>query len=220
MEVELYNNYDMKNLIIIGAGNIGKIVCEYARQMKEYQTEWLIGGYLEFDGKEVARDQNYPEIIGTVEDYQPKANDVFVCSYAAVADREKSVQIIESKGGVFINVIHPTANILSTNKMGVGNIIGAFTTLSVNTVVGNHCIVQDHCNVGHDCVIGDFSHLYVGNIVCGINTLGTKVTLYTGSVIYPKFKVGDNSVVGAGSVVMRAVKADATVMGNPAKKLE
>ena len=39
-------------------------------------------------------------------------------------------------------------------------------------------------------------------------------------VVYPKLKVGDNAVVGAGSVVMRAVKPDTTVMGNPAKKME
>lgn len=210
----------MKNLIILGAGNIGRIVYEYVRLMKEYQTEWNISGYLEFADKKVVADPNYPAIIGTIEDYQPQSDDVFVCSYAAVSDREKSVRIIESKGGAFVNVIHPTANILSTNKMGVGNVIGAFTTLSVNTEVGNHCIVQDHCNVGHDCVLGDFTHLYVGNIVCGINTLGSKVTLYTGSVIYPKFKIGDNAVVGAGSIVMKAVKPDTTVMGNPAKNLE
>ena len=155
----------MKKLIIIGAGNIGKIVCEYARLMKEYKTEWDIAGYLEFADKEVNADPAYPAIIGTIEDYQPKADDVFVCSYASVEDREKSVTILEAKGAQFVNIIHPSANILSTNKMGVGNVIGAFTTLSVNTTIGNHCVIQDHCNIGHDCVIGDFTHLYVGNIV-------------------------------------------------------
>lgn len=210
----------MKKLIIIGAGNIGKIVCEYARLMKEYKTEWDIAGYIEFADKEVVADPAYPAIIGTIEDYQPQADDVFVCSYASVEEREKSVTIMEGKGAQFVNIIHPTANILSTNKMGVGNVIGAFTTLSVNTTVGNHCVIQDHCNVGHDCVIGDFTHLYVGNIVCGINPVGRKATLYTGSVVYPKLKIGDNATVGAGSVVMRGVKADTTVMGNPAKKLE
>lgn len=210
----------MKNLIIIGAGNIGKIVYEYARLMKEYKTEWDITGYLEFAGKDVTADSAYPAIIGTIEEYQPKDHDVFVCSYANVEEREKSVQLLEAKGAKFVNIIHPTVNILSTNKMGVGNVIGAFTTLSVNTTIGNHCVIQDHCNIGHDCVIGDFTHLYVGNIVCGINPVGRKVTIYTGSVVYPKLKVGDNAVVGAGSVVMRAVKPDTTVMGNPAKKLE
>lgn len=210
----------MKHLVIIGSGNMGKIVFEYARLMKEYNTEWDIVGFLEFADKEVEADSAYPAVIGTIEDYQPKTDDVFVCSYASVAEREQSVTILESKGAKFINVIHPTANILSTNKIGVGNVIGAFTTLSVNTTIGNHCVIQDHCNVGHDCIIGDFSHLYVGNIICGINTVGSKVTFYTGSVVYPKLKVGDSATIGAGSVVMRAIKPETTVIGNPAKKIE
>ena len=209
----------MKRLIIIGAGNIGKIVCEYAKLMKEYKTKWDIAGYLEFADKEVMPDEAYPAIIGTIEDYQPQADDVFICSYASVEEREKSITIMESKGAQFVNIIHPTANILSTNKLGVGNFIGAFTTLSVNSTIGNHCVIQDHCNIGHDSIIGDYSHLYVGNIVCGINTLGKSATVFTGSVIYPKLKVGDGASIGAGSVVMRSVKPGTTVMGNPAKKL-
>lgn len=210
----------MKRLIIIGAGNIGKIVCEYARLMKEYKTEWDIAGYLEFTDKEITVDPAYPAVIGSIEEYQPQTNDVFVCSYANVEERERSVALLKSKNAQFINIIHPTANILSTNKMGVGNVIGAFTTISVNTTIGNHCVIQDHCNVGHDSVIGDYSHLYVGNIVCGFNTLGESTTVFTGSVIYPKLKVGSKAGIGAGSVVMRSVKPETTVMGNPAKKLE
>lgn len=210
----------MKRLIIIGAGNIGKIVCEYAKLSNDYNKQWIIAGYLEFEDKQVEADPQYPQIVGSVEKYQPSNEDLFICSYANVDDRKKSVQILEQKGAVFINIIHPSANILSTSKMGVGNLIGAFTTLSVNTTIGNHTIIQDHCNIGHDCIIGDFSHLYVGNIVCGINTLGECVTVYTGSVIYPKFKIGSNAIIGAGSVVMRVVKEGITVMGNPAKKLE
>lgn len=210
----------MKRLIILGAGNIGKIATEYAMLTKDYNKEWTIAGCLEFEGKDIVADPKYPQIIGTIEGYQPTEEDVFICSYANVEDRKKSVSIMEQKGAQFINIIHPSANVLSTSIIGVGNLIGAFTTISVNTTIGNHCVIQDHCNVGHDTVIGDYSHLYVGNIVCGINTLGERTTVYTGSVIYPKLKVGEAATVGAGSVVMRTVKPGTTVMGNPAKKME
>ena len=210
----------MKRLIILGSGNIGKIASEYAMLSKDYGKEWTIGGCLEFEGKDSVADSQYPQIIGTIEGYQPADEDVFFCSYANVEDRKKSVRIMEQKGAQFINIIHPSANVLSTSILGVGNLIGAFTTISVNSTIGNHCVIQDHCNVGHDCVIGDFTHLYVGNIVCGINTLGECTTVYTGSVIYPKLKVGEGATIGAGSVVMRAVKPGTTVMGSPAKKVE
>lgn len=210
----------MKRLIILGAGNMAKIATEYAMLSKDYNKEWAIVGCLEFEGKDTVADPKYPPIIGTIEGYQPTEEDVFFCSYALVEDRKKSVQLMEQKGAKFINLIHPSANVLSTSILGVGNMIGAFTTISVNVKIGNHTIIQDHCNIGHDSVIGDFSHLYVGNIVCGINTLGECTTVYTGSVIYPKLKVGGGATIGAGSVVMRAVKPGTTVMGNPAKKIE
>ena len=210
----------MKRLIIIGAGNIGKIVYEYARLMKEYKTEWDIAGFLEFSDKEVVADPAYPVIIDSIEDYQPQADDVFVCSYSDEEERERSVALVKSKNAQFINIIHPTANILSTNKMGVGNVIGAFTTISVNTTIGNHCVIQDHCNVGHDSVIGDYSHLYVGNIVCGFNTLGESTTVFTGSVIYPKLKVGSKASIGAGSVVTKDIPSMSVAVGNPCRVIK
>ena len=210
----------MKNLIIIGAGNIGKIVYEYAKLTKHYQTEWNISGFLEFNTNLVAINTDNNRIIDTIDNYQIKDNDLFICSYANVEDRKRSVEIIKNRGGRFINIIHPTANILSTAVIGEGNIIGAFTTISVNAKIGNHVIIQDHCNIGHDCIIGDYSHIYVGNIICGVNTVEDCVTIYTGCTIYPKLKLETRSIIGAGSVVMRTVKECTTVMGNPAKKIE
>ncbi len=210
----------MKHLIIIGAGNIGKITCEYARLSKDFNVNWEIRGFLDFAGKEIREDKNYPAVIGTLEDYVPQADDLFICSFASVEEREKSVKIIEGKNGQFINIIHPSANICQTARIGTGNLIGAFTTVSVHANIGNHVIIQDHCNIGHDSVIGDFAHLYVGNIVCGINQIGRRATLYTGSTVYPKIKIGAQATVGAGSVVMRAVKENTTVFGNPAKKID
>ena len=100
----------MKRLIIIGAGNIGKIVCEYARLMEEYKTEWDIAGYLEFADKEIAADPAYPAIIGSIEDYQPRIEDVFVCSYANVEERERSVALLNSFFDLQYNLFHMMYN--------------------------------------------------------------------------------------------------------------
>lgn len=210
----------MKNLIIIGTGNFSRIVYEYALSNPEYNVKWDIKGFIDFNPDYLKVNADYPDLLATIDDYVVQKNDVFICSYVDPKDRAKSVDLISQKGGEFINLIHPTANINRKATIGNGNIIGAFTTLSVNTIIGNHIIIQDHCNVGHDSVIGDYSHLYVGNIICGINMIGDGVSIFTGTTIYPKLKIGNRAVVGAGSVVMRSVKDDTTVIGNPAKKLE
>lgn len=207
----------MKHLIIIGIGNFGKIVKEYACKCNDYGSEWTLKGYLasEFDSA-----LSYSDTIGTIDEYSPHADDVFICSYVSGKEREIAVQKIKEKNGKFINIIHPWANICSSARMGTGNIIGAFATLSVDTIIGNHNIIQDHCNLGHDSVIGNYSHLYVGTIISGKNQIGNNVSIYTGAIVYPTLKIEDNANVGAGSVVMRKVKTDTTVLGNPAKLVE
>ncbi len=210
----------MKNLIIIGAGSFAKIVYEYALLNPDYNIKWNVKGFIDPKIESLKDETDYPEVISTIDDYIVEKDDIFICSYVNPVERERSVETISGRGGVFISIIHPSANISRKVILGEGVFIGAFTTLSVNTIIGNHVMIQDHCNVGHDSSIDDYSHLYVGNIICGKNKLGKKVTLYTGCTIYPIAKIGDNSIVGAGSVVMRNVKEGTTVIGNPAKKME
>lgn len=217
---DIKKSFIMKNLIIIGAGNFARIVYEYVLLSPDYNLEWGIKGFIDPNLDALKDYVNYPKVISSIDDYIMQKDDLFICSYVNPIDRKNSTDIITSKGGTYINIIHPASNVNRTAVLGVGIIIGAFTTLSVNTKIGDHVIIQDHCNIGHDSSIGDYSHLYVGNIISGINQVGTNVAIYTGSTIYPKLKIGDNSVVGAGSIVMRNVKEGTTVIGNPAKKLE
>lgn len=194
---------NMKHLVIIGTGNIGQIVHWYATLCKDYMTEWDIRCH-----------------IDDVENYTIEADDVFICADVKPTDRLEHAAVIRAKGGTFINVIHPTANVAPTAQLGTGIIVGAFTTISINTTIKDDVIIQDHCNIGHDGIIESGSHLYVGVKLCGRNKVGEQSALFTGSLIYPDVKVGVGCTVGAGSVVSRKVKDGDTVLGNPAKKIE
>ena len=46
--------------------------------------------------------------------------------------------------------------------------------------------------------------------------IGNNVTIYTGSIVLGGVKIGDNVIVGAGSVVNKDVPNDTMVVGNPA----
>lgn len=193
----------MKHLVIIGTGNIGQIVHWYASICKDYLVKWDIKCH-----------------IDNVDDYQIEPDDVFVCAEVKPMDRKKKADIIRSKGGQFVNIIHPSANIAPSCVLGTGVIVGAFTTVSINTNIHDDVLIQDHCNIGHDGIVEQGSHLYVGVKLCGRNKVGSQSSLFTGSIIYPDVKIGEGCTVGAGSVVSRKVKDGETVLGNPAKKLE
>lgn len=215
--VNILNCRAMKNLIIIGTGNFSKIVHAYALISKDCGKLCSFKGFVSTD---IDTPNDKINIIDHINNYLPQQDDVFICAYVNGSDRQAAVETITNKGGVFINLIHPFANICESSVLGIGNIVGAFTTLSVDTVLGNHNIIQDHCNIGHDSTLGDFNHFYVGCILSGKNTVANNVSVFTGSVIYPKVKINDNAIIGAGSVVMRNVKPNTSVLGNPAKLIE
>ncbi|MDD2594417.1 MAG: hypothetical protein PHD11_01195 [Bacteroidales bacterium] len=210
----------MTQLYIIGEGPLAQIAFEYATLMKESGTMWSVAGII-LPGNDFKAEYPYDaHVEGSYNKFHISDNQVFICPIADYDIRASIVGEMTEKGCEFVNVIHPYSNVFSTASLGKGNLIGAFSTISANTVIGNHNIIQDLCNIGHDTKIGNFNHLFVNCTLCGMNEISDKSTIYTGTLVYPKVKIGTESVVGAASVVVRKVKDNETVVGNPAKKLE
>ena len=49
------------------------------------------------------------------------------------------------------------------------------------------------------------------------STIGSNVWIGSGAIILPGVSIGDDAVIGAGSVVTRDVPPGATAVGNPAR---
>lgn len=79
--------------------------------------------------------------------------------------------------------------------------------------------------IGETTIIGDNCTLYQGVTLGGTGkeqgkrhpTLGNNVMVSAGAKILGSFKIGDNSKIGAGSVVLEAVPANSTVVGVPGR---
>ena len=210
----------MKNLIIIGARGFGREVYNLALQCYGFSKEYVIKGFLDDKEDALLGFENYPQIISSVEDYVPKENDIFVCALGSVLWKKLYVELILSKGGIFTNLIHPTAIINSNVKLGKGLIILISSIISNDCTVGNFVTLQSFVVIGHDAKIGSWSHLNAYSFMGGYAVLEEQVCLNTRATILPKIKVGKNAIIGAGSIVLRNVKPNTTVFGNPAKKIE
>lgn len=57
----------------------------------------------------------------------------------------------------------------------------------------------------------------LGNGHGGRPTVGNRVSIYTGAVVFGGIRIGDDVVIGAGAVVNKDVPAGCTVAGNPAR---
>jgi len=120
---------------------------------------------------------------------------------------------------LFFNVIHKSSLIFS--KLGKGSIIYPFVTISNNTKIGNFFLANLYSFVGHDCKIGKFVTLGPHAKCCGNVEIKDNVILGANSTILQgikkKITIGENSTIGAGSVVYDSVPPNCTLIGNPAK---
>jgi len=119
--------------------------------------------------------------------------------------------------------------------------IGAFVEIQKNARVGRRCKISSHTFICEGVDIED--NVFVGHSVTFINDLYPRATtasgnlqseadwkvektlvkkgasIGSGSTILANVTIGENAIVGAGSVVRKDVPANAIVAGNPARFL-
>lgn len=207
----------MKELIIIGAGGMGRTFYSNALESVGYGTEFVIKGFLN-DFPSLDQFENYPPIIGTIKDYQPCGNDVFICSIGS-KQRKQCIEEITGRGGKFINLIHQTARLYTNAKLGIGNFIGAYSVIGNDAQVGNFNMIQSYSVIGHDAKIGDWNRIDTHVTCVGGIVIENHVDVHTSAVISHNVVIESEANVGACSFVIRKVKYGTTVLGNPAKRL-
>lgn len=210
----------MNNLLIIGARGWGREVFGMLPDCLGYGTEFVIKGFL--DDKVDALDgfNDYPSIVDSVEHYEPQKDDVFICALGEPKWKKHYSEIMLSKGGAFINLIHKRAYIGKNTILGKGCIISKEVSISCDITIGNFVTLQRLATIGHDAIIGDYSNVGAMCFMGGGASIGEETLVFPGSNILPHIKVGNKCTVGAGSVVVRTVRDMKTVFGNPAKVID
>jgi len=124
-------------------------------------------------------------------------------------------------------------------SIGDNTKIGTFVEIQKNATIGKYCKIQSHTFICEGVNLED--NVFVGHGVTFINdkyprATNTKGTLQTeadwkveptlvkkgasigsGATILGNVTIGENAIVGAGSVVIKDVPANTIVAGNPAR---
>lgn len=208
----------MKKLIIIGVGGFAREVYWHAQESIGFGTEWELKGFL--NGDTQLEDEEYQKlalpVLGDVMSYEIQPDDVFICAVGNGLVRKKLVQPILERGGKFINLIHKTAIIHGNVKMGQGNIFCAYTHAHDHATIGDFCIFNVRSGVGHDVHLGSYGSFMANAELCGFVQAGDNLFMATNAVAVPYSRLGENVYVGVNSSVLKRVKSNTTVFGNPA----
>ena len=117
----------------------------------------------------------------------------------------------------FAVLIHPSAVVHKSVRLGAGTVVFAGVVLQPDTRIGAHCIVNTSASIDHDCVLGDYVHVAPGTRLAGNVTLDAGVFLGIGAVCVPGVRIGAWTTVGAGAAVVGDLAAGVVAIGVPAK---
>ena len=214
----------MKKLVIIGAGDFGREIFGHARLSEGYMTFFELKGYIDDVMYENPSSEQYSHIplplINSINNYQPETDDVFICAIGNPSGRKIVVNKMLERGAEFITLKHQTSIIADTAQIGSGCFLGPYTCIGPDTVIADHAMVNTHSAVGHDVKIGKYSCVMSFVDLTGHTEIGECVFMGSGSRTVPGAKIGSGAYVGLGSVVLRKVKENTKVFGNPAVRVE
>ncbi|MBQ6560015.1 MAG: NeuD/PglB/VioB family sugar acetyltransferase [Erysipelotrichaceae bacterium] len=202
----------LKDLIIMGAGDLGKDVAWLVERINAKEPEWNLLGFTEIS--ELREFMGYP-VLGeddVIEDYK----DVYVvCALASLTVKSRIMEGLPDNVKV-ATLIDPSAVIHKSAVIEEGSMVFANALVGVNAHVGRNCLVLHNSAVNHDVELGDYSIVYPNATISGKCTIGRFVEIGTGASLIQGISVCDNAKIGVGAAVFTTIKNPGMTVGNPA----
>jgi sugar O-acyltransferase (sialic acid O-acetyltransferase NeuD family) len=139
----------------------------------------------------------------------------------SIGDNKTRKKIAEHLSGIcFETAVHASAILSDTCTIKEGTVVMQGAIIQSCSEIGRHCIINTGASVDHDCKIHDFVHISPHATLCGNATIGEGTWVGAGTVVIPGVKIGNWSIIGAGSVVTKDISDHVLAVGNPCKVIK
>lgn len=206
-----------REVVVLGAGGHGKVVVA-TLQSAGFRVEAILDDDRDKWGQVIL---GVP-VVGPIELVRKFIREKGYAAVVGIGDNRMRRHVIRKVGDAcnWISVIHPSAYVHPSVRLGLGSVVFAGAVVQPDAVIDEHCIINTGATVDHDSRIGAFTHIAPGAHLAGGVRVGEGALIGMGSAILPGVSVGDWAVVGAGAVVVRDVPDGTTVVGVPARPVE
>lgn len=202
-------------VLIYGGGGFGKIAIEILKTQHIFDLYGIV-------------DLKYPTlkdilgipVIGNDDDLSVLIKNGYTKVFNAVGFshkahwRKEPYEKLKKIGFEFYNVIHNGAQIESSARLGVGNLVCAGAIIGSQARIGNNCIINAGAVVSHDCIISDHCHIASGAVIAGSVTVGENTLIGQNVTIYSSVVIGKNVTILNGCNVFRSVPDNTVVKEN------
>ncbi|CCO23246.1 acetyltransferase [Maridesulfovibrio hydrothermalis] len=206
----------MKKIIIMGAGGHGQVVADALLLMKGATPVAFLDDNPEITGKKIL---GIP-VIGGYSALNTIEHDGIVLALGNNGLRKRIFNELTAAGETLFTVIHPSAIIAPSVKMGNGCMILAGAIINTGAEIKDNTIINTNSTVEHHNIIGPHSHIAPGATLGGKVIVGEESMIGIGATVLPRVKIGNKAMLGAGSTANRRIADGVTAAGMPARKLK
>ena len=202
-----------RSLLIVGAGGHAEVAFDVARRM---------GCFADIS---FSSNIEHPETLmgrpvldeSRVWETGPGAWGACFVAVGDNAARESLTAGLLSAGARMATLIHPSATVSPGARLGEGCIVCAGANVGPSSAVGDGSIVNTGADVDHGCRVGRFCHLSPHAAMGGGSSVGDRSWLCIGSCMADHISLAADSVLGAGSALLRDAGAPGLYVGSPAR---
>ncbi|MDP1801698.1 MAG: acetyltransferase [Bacteroidota bacterium] len=206
-----------KKIGIIGSGDLGQLIAHHALNYCGFNKVLFFDDYRATN--EVV---NGCMVYGNINDvnmaYQKKEIDCLIIGigYKHIELRKR---LFEGFMNVvpFASVIHPSAYIDITCKIGNGVVILPGCVLDMNVELQDNVLLNTGCVIAHDSFIGAHSFLSPKVAIAGFSEVGQCCNIGINTTVIDNIKISDFVQTGGATVVINNLTLKGLYVGNPAK---
>ena len=209
----------IKEIVILGGSNAFWEISELISDINAVEPQYRIIAVLDDSPNLIGNQLGELKVDGPLDKAKNFSENVYfvfaIGSFRTRLIRSDIIKRLAIRDERYVTLIHPTAKIFSTSRIGHGCIV------HYGTVVFNHTKIESFCVIAANCVIA-VSNLLGRGCLFGSNiTTTTAVRIGSFSFIGSSTSVGENVEIGPGaqigmaSLILKDIPAGAFVLGNP-----
>jgi sugar O-acyltransferase (sialic acid O-acetyltransferase NeuD family) len=202
-----------KKIVILGASAFAEEVADIISQIGTCE---LIG-FVEGINRERCKERLRGLTVTWIDEVGKFQTDCHGICAVGSTKREIFIQQAVRAGLGFTSILHPTALVSKTSKLGQGTIVSPGVIIAAYTEIGEHVIINRGALIGHHASIDNYVTVSPGANIAGRTRIGDCCYIGMGSIVIDGISIGRNSVVAAGAVVTKDVPESVMVAGMPAK---
>lgn len=198
-----------RKILVYGAGGHAKALMEMIKAGGNFELAGIVDDSSALKGRQVF---GVP-ILGSgdlLESLLEQGIENAANGVGGIIDQVIRAKIFERliEAGFYLpSIIHPSAVVEKSAKIGLGTQIFANSYVGSQAILDDMCMVNTGAVISHDCVVGRYTHIAPGAMLAGAVIVKNNVLIGMGVTTAIGITIGKGARVGNGSTILKDVPA-------------